>query len=75
MKVKAELSFAQALKDQPIICTLCKKFDVIVSIVEASFSTDTGWAILVLDGTPEDLQKAFTFLKDQGVTVDELMDV
>ena len=72
MKIKAELTFPGKLKDEPIICNLCKKFPIILSIVEASFSTDIGWAILVLEGSEEELKNSFAYLKSTGVEIKEL---
>jgi len=37
MQIKAELTFPGKLKDEAIICSLCKDFDIILNIVEASF--------------------------------------
>lgn len=67
MKIKLELTFPKKLKNEPIICSLCKQFDVILSIVEASFSTDTGWSILVLDGQETEINRALEYLKNCGV--------
>jgi ABC-type methionine transport system ATPase subunit len=67
-KVKLELSFPGTLKDEPIICNLCKQFDIVLSILEASFSTTTGWAILIFEGEEAELEKAFGYLREKGVT-------
>ena len=72
MKTKAELTFPSELKEEPLICKLCKEFDIILSIVEASFSTDTGWAILIFDGQEDEIQKAFKYLSDKGVKIETL---
>jgi len=72
MKVKTELTFPGELKDEPILCFLCKKFNIILSILEASFSTEVGWALLVFEGTEEELKKSFAYLKEKGVEVKEL---
>lgn len=72
MKIKAELTFPPELKDEPIICTLCKKFDIILKIVEASFSTDTGWAILIFQGQEAELDRAFKYLKDWGIEIESI---
>jgi ABC-type methionine transport system ATPase subunit len=69
MKIKAEFTFPGKLKDEPIICQLCKGFDITLSILEASFSTDTGWAILIIEGSEEELKKAFAYLAHKGVEV------
>ena len=74
-KIFLELTFPAELKEEPIICNLCKKFDIVLNIVEASFSTDTGWAILILEGTQEELDKAFNHLKDTGVIIGETQKI
>ncbi len=73
-KIKAELTFPGDLKEEPIICNLCKEFDIILNIVEASFSTDTGWAILVFKGKEEELTKAFDYLKNKGVKIENIKE-
>lgn len=72
MKTRAELIFPGNLKDEAIICNLCKKFNVVVNIVEASFSTSTGWAILVFEGSDEELKKSFSYLKEKGVKLENV---
>ncbi|PIP20979.1 MAG: FeS-binding protein [Candidatus Omnitrophica bacterium CG23_combo_of_CG06-09_8_20_14_all_40_11] len=71
MKVKAELTFPSELKEESIICNLCKKFDIILNIVEASFSTATGWSILILEGSEEELERAFKYLENSGVRLED----
>lgn len=72
MQIKAELTFPGELKEEPIICYLCKQFDITLNILEASFSTDTGWAILVFSGGEEELKRAFEYLKDKGVKFEDI---
>ena len=67
MIIKGEFVFPERLKDEPLICNICKEFKIILKIVEASFSTDTGWAILVFEGEEEELKKAIQYLRDLGV--------
>ena len=52
-KVKVELTFPSALKDEPIFYHMCRNFDVIFNIIEASFSTENGWAYVTLEGEEE----------------------
>lgn len=73
MKIRAELTFPSELKEKPIICNLCKEFDVIMNIVEASFSTATGWAILILEGSEGELERTLKHLKDSGVIIGETL--
>lgn len=72
MHIKTELTFPGELKDEALICNICKQFDIVVNIVEASFSTDTGWAILVFNGSEEEIKKTFAYLRDKGVKIEDL---
>jgi hypothetical protein len=69
MKIKIELNFPAELKEEAIICQLCKQFDIVLSILEASFSTEVGWAILILSGIEGELKKAFEYLNSKGVEI------
>ncbi|MFZ5800010.1 MAG: NIL domain-containing protein [Candidatus Omnitrophota bacterium] len=69
MKLKVELTMPTDLKDVPVIYYLGHKFKIIPNIIEASFSTDTGWASLVLEGEEPEIKKAIDYLKSQKVTV------
>lgn len=75
MKIKAELTFPGQLKDEAILCYICKKFDIILNIVEASFSTNTGWAILIFDGSEEELKATFEYIKEKGVKIEEIQRI
>lgn len=72
MEIKAELIFPAELKNEALICNLCKQFDIIVNIVEASFSTNTGWAILIFKGSEGVLKKSLAYLKDKGVKFEDV---
>ena len=69
MKLKIEVTFPKELKNEPLICNLCKQFDIILSIIEASFSTDIGWAILVLQGEENELKKVSDYLLNKGASI------
>jgi ABC-type methionine transport system ATPase subunit len=75
MKIKLELNFPGKLKDEPIVCKLCKDFNIIVSILEASFSTNIGWTILVMDGMPSEIEKAKSFLLQKGVEIEDSQEL
>ena len=70
MVKKVEFTFPAELKKEPIFYNIIKNFDVIPNIVEASFSTEMGWAIVKLKGKEEELNRLFNFLKEKGVRVD-----
>jgi hypothetical protein len=75
MKIKAEFTFPSELKNEAIICSLCKDFDIVLNIVEASFSTDTSWAILVFEGSEQELKKVFAYLKNKNIEVKDTQTV
>ncbi len=69
-KVKVELTFPTELKDEPIIYYMCHNFEVIPNIIEASFSTENGWAYLTLEGEEEEVDKLLDYLRSRNVIVD-----
>jgi len=69
MKIKAELTFPVELKDEAVLCYLCKKFDIVLKIIEASFSTEVGWAIVVLEGEDSEMKKVLQYLSANSVEV------
>ncbi len=66
---EVELSIPGDLKDTPLFYNIVKEFNVIPKILEASFSTEMGWAILTLEGEEEELDKLFKYLKEKRVEV------
>ena len=72
MRVKAEFTFPGSLKSEPIICNICKQFNIVLSILEASFSTDTGWAILIMEAEENEINKTFAYLKNKGVEIQNI---
>lgn len=75
MKIKAEFIFPKELKDEPLICDICKQFNITLSILEASFSTDTGWAILVLEAEDAQVIKTLKYLADKGVEIKDTKEI
>jgi len=68
MVKKVELTIHGSLKQEPLIYNIIKSFDVIPNIIEASFSTTMGWAIIEFEGEEEELERLFSFLHEkQGV--------
>jgi len=66
------LTFPGTLQDESIICYLCKKFDISLNIIEASFSMDAGWSILTIEGQDDEIKRAFEYLADKGVKVQQI---
>jgi len=72
MKISIGLTFPGALQDESIICYLCKKFEINLNIIEASFSMDAGWSILTVEGQQDEIKRAFDYLAERGVKVQQI---
>ncbi len=69
-ELKVELFIPGDLKEEPIIYNIIKEFDVHMKIVEASFSTESGWAFLVLRAEKKEMERLFKYLRDRNVSVE-----
>lgn len=69
MVKEVELHIPPAFKKEPFFYNIIKKFKVIPSILEASFSTDVGWAIVNFEGSSKELERLFKDLKKRGIKV------
>lgn len=72
MRMAIGLSFPGTLKDESVICYLCKNFAIDVIIIEASFSMSSGWAILEVSGEEEEIEKAFDYLSNKNVKIQKI---
>jgi len=75
MKMIIGLTFPGELKDESIICYLCKNYDINLSILEASFSEYSGWAILGIEANEPEMKKAFEYLKGKGINIQKIESV
>lgn len=72
MQMAIGLSFPGALKDDSVICYLCKKFDITLNIIEASFSMSSGWAIITIEGEPDEIQRALGYLRNKNINIEKI---
>jgi len=72
MKISIGLTFPGTLQDESIICYLCKKFEISLNIIEASFSMDAGWSILTIEGQQDEINRAFEYLTGKGVKIQQI---
>ena len=72
MNISIGLTFPGTLQDESVICYLCKKFEINLNIIEASFSTDAGWSILQIEGEEEEIKSVFKYLSEKGVKVQQI---
>ena len=72
MNMSIGLTFPGALQDESIICYICKKFEVNLNIIEASFSFQKGWAFLQIEGEEDEVNKTLSYLKEKGIHIEKL---
>lgn len=70
MEKKIELFIPGELKDEPIICQMIKDFKIDIKIMEASFSTESGWAYLIINGEQSEIDRLFSSLSEKGISVE-----
>ena len=69
-ELKIEIFIPGELKEEHIICDMIRNFDISLKIVEASFSTESGWAYLIVGGEKDEITKMSNFLGEKGIKVD-----
>ncbi len=67
--VRLQLIYPENLVKEPIICMVCKNFDVVLNIRTAKVTQDTGMLTVEIDGDPEEIERAIKFIEERGVTV------
>lgn len=72
MQMAIGLTFPGTLKDESIICYLCKNFNINLNIIEASFSMYSGWAILKIEGEEQEIEKGFKYLESKGINIEKI---
>jgi len=72
MKIALGLTFPGNLKDEAVICNICKNYDINLNIIEASFSFQKGWAFLEIEGAEAELDKTFNYLRDKGIHIEKM---
>ena len=70
---KFYLTYPQRLVREPLIYHLSRKFDVVFNVRGASVSEEIGIIALELDGDPDVIEAAVTWLREQGVTVEPIV--
>ena len=68
--ILVEMTFPSSLKEEPVIYEMGHDFKVVPRIIEASFSSSQGWALLSLDGEEEEIERLFEHLRGKGVIID-----
>ncbi|HIC97059.1 MAG TPA: FeS-binding protein [Aquificaceae bacterium] len=67
--VRLQLIYPEELVKEPILCSVCKSFDIVLNIRTAKVTQDTGILTVEMDGDAEEIEKAIRFIQDKGVSV------
>ncbi len=67
--IRLQLIYPEEKVKEPILCMVCKNFEVVVNIRTAKVSKDTGILTVELDGEAEEIERAVKFIEDRGITV------
>ncbi len=67
-----KLIYDENIIKEPIICQVCKKFNVEVNIRTAKVTKDSGILAIEIDGDIEEIEKVVSFLKEKGVDVEPI---
>jgi ABC-type methionine transport system ATPase subunit len=72
IREKFYLTYPKKLVKEPLIYWVAKKFDLVFNIRSASVSEEIGIIALELDGAAAEIDRAVTWLREQGVTVEPI---
>ena len=67
--VRLQLIYPEDKVKEPLLCMVCKNYDVVVNIRTAKVAKDTGILTVEIDGEQEEIEKAIRFLEERGVVV------
>jgi molybdopterin synthase sulfur carrier subunit len=70
--LKFHITFPEQKIKEPVIYTIGKEFSVIPNIRRADVNEKTGWMDLELLGEIDEIEKAVTYMKKTGITVDPI---
>lgn len=72
MKLAIGLTFPGTLKDESVIWYICRNYNIVLNIIEASFSDYSGWAILKIEADKKELDKSFEYLRSKGIKIEKI---
>ncbi|WP_333784428.1 NIL domain-containing protein [Thermocrinis sp.] len=70
--IRVQLIYPEDKVKEPLLCALCKNFDVVVNIRTAKVSKDAGILTVEIDGEVEEIDRAIRFLQEKGVIVEPI---
>ena len=74
MSVKrVRFTFPENLIKEPLIYNLGKEFEVITNVRMADVDERSGWVVLELDGSDDEIQRSIAWAESKGVRVDPIV--
>ncbi len=67
--IRLQLIYPEEKVKEPVLCMVCKNFDVVVNIRTAKVTQDTGIITVEIDGEADEIERAIKFIEEQGVNV------
>jgi L-aspartate semialdehyde sulfurtransferase ferredoxin len=71
-RLRLFVSFPESLVDRPMIYEIIKEYDVVPNIRRANVEGHSGWVILEVHGSQDQLDGAIAYLEGLGCTVNRM---
>jgi len=69
---RVTFTFKADLIQRPVIYELGKKFDIATNVRRAEVGQDTGWVILELEGSLDEIDRGLAWVAELGVDISPL---
>ena len=69
---RVTFTFKTDLIQRPVIYELGKKFDIVTNVRRAEVGQDTGWVILELEGSLDEIDRGLAWVAELGVDINLL---
>ena len=69
---RVTFTFKTDLIQRPVIYELGKKFDIVTNVRRAEVGQESGWVVLELEGTLEEIERGLAWVAKLGVDVSPL---
>ncbi len=69
---RVKFTFKTELIQRPVIYELGKKFDIVTNVRRAEVGQESGWVVLELEGTLDEIDRGLAWVTELGVDVTPL---
>ena len=67
--IRLQLIYPEDKIKEPVICRVCKNFDVILNIRTAKVTAEVGILTVEMEGEEEEIERAIEYIRSAGVSV------